>query len=444
MTIGAGFVAAWYASLACGQPVSLPATDEHATSAPTSAAVEALSVERAAARLGEVLRFWDVQYVDATPTVKLGDWAGYRVMLRQTWQDWVGGAQSGKGAHPVARSRAIQFVLFPLGPCGPSPHAKSHIWWRTRCPDQHTRPVKLGTGCGYVWLAKCPIDEQDVARRGLGLAGGDDPLRLLTDGLFVNDKGSMTRNSVMPLFAAYGDRALPYLERAIAQSADTDVWAPVCVLGQIRGERSTQVLLDLFESPNETLREAAAGALTRDPLSESGKRAYFEILRQQWCPGPAAAACVQYGWCDALPILEEVIAHPTTHYAFRSALEARRRLLGEQVPEDLLAAEATLRRLVSGMPTTRPTLDESNAARAAILESPDVEYAIVVAIDLALYGSKGGAPVNAAGRELLRALPLVPARQRLEALVAGSQDDSDRRQMEELLALLDPPAAPPR
>jgi hypothetical protein len=426
-----------------GQPVSSLGTDPQAVPVPTSDPCECLPVEVAAARLHEVLRFWDVLYVESAPHVKVGDWAGYRVLLQNQWQDWIGGGQSGIGARAVTRRRYVQFVLLSDAGGTPLSSVKARIRWRTRCPGEYTRPVNLGTGLGYVWLADAPIYLQHMAREGLGLVGGDDPIQLLVDGLFVHDRGSMTRNSVMPLIPTCGDRALLYLERAIAQATNDDVWAPVSVLAQIPGERSTQILVGLFESSNETLRRGAAGALTRDPLSENGKRAYFELLRRQWCPESAAAACAKYGWSDALPILDEIITHPKSRFAFRSALEARRRLRGEPVPEDLLAAEATLRRLVSGMPTTRPTPTESDAARTAILNSPDVEYAIVVAINLALYGCKGGAPVNDAGRELLRALPPVPARQRLQVLAMESENASDRRELDELLASLNPSAPAP-
>lgn len=433
---GAVFLLSSCTSADRGQSAALRATGTRARTAAAGAAGDALPIEQAAARLDEVLRFWEVQSVETTPRVVVGGTAGYRVMLRHEWQDWVGGGQSGIGAQPVTRRNYVEFVLFPLAGAKPPPGVKARIQWRTRCRGEHTRRVCLGSGFGYLWLADAPLYLQHVAREGLGLVGGDDPLQLLADGLFVRDRGKITRNSVMPLLSGCGDRALPYLERAIARATDDDVWVPVSVVGQIPGEQSTRMLAALFESSNETRREVAARALTRDPHSELGKRAYFELLRNQWCPQMAAAACADHGWSDALPLLDEVFKRPRSHHALRSALEASRRLRGEAVPDDLRAAEATLGRLLSGMPTTRPTAAESDAALAAILSSPDVEYAVVVAIDLALYGGKGGWPVRDVGRELLRALPPLASRRLLQFLAAGAADLGDRLEIEELIAAL--------
>jgi len=125
------------------------------------------------------------------------------------------------------------------------------------------------------------------------------------DGLVV-DKGIYYFGARIP--AKFGDRALPYLRKAIEQSKDGNVGRIVRCLAYLHTQQSTDLLLDLYDSGEDKMRSASEYALIHEPFRKEAKHAYFDMLKRQSRVHAASKACLEFGWKDALPILEEVIA----------------------------------------------------------------------------------------------------------------------------------------
>jgi hypothetical protein len=299
----------------------------------------------------------------------------------------------------------------------------------------------LGKGMGFRWFARTTLYWQEWLREKLKLQGGDDRIALLTEGLFVEDKGSNTANSVMGLLKQHGEKAVPYIEAAIKKHADKDPWKAVHALAFIPGDRSDGLLRSLYASENEKLSGAAAYALIHPPYRQAAREAYLDMLRRQTYVYQAAEACVEFQWKEAVPILREICEKPASWGRFRGALEAKRRLEGRPVPEDMRQAEQTIRSVTGGAsPPDDRALDK---AKRLLMESPDKEAATVAAVALAVHVAMASHAkverVRRAGREILRTLPAEDVRKLLKTLLAGMKDKDEGywREYAELLRWLD-------
>ncbi len=372
------------------------------------------------------LHGWKLLNVDTRPAALADEYRGYRLFLRRTWKHYTDTPQQAQ-VGPIGpfelRHEDWELVLVPVDG-GKAPAAlKSQIRWQRSNSPYHTREVCLGEGHGYVWFTRATIDRQEYLRRQLKLEGGDERIELIIDGLSVEDTGSNTSNSCRPLLAHFGDGALPYLEKTIARTSGDQRLRVVGSLAYIRTPQATALLKKLANSEDQHLRNSAYYALIHLPIRQSARQTYIAMLGNHRYVHQVCEACVELDWQEALPVLRDLIRQPRNFREFEVATRTRRALEGSPVPEALLQAEQTLRKLM------RPDLDPKARqqiadARALLINSKDAEAANLAALSLALFVTKGNnAPVNAAGLEILLSRPRRSTLDFLTALSSGIDED---------------------
>jgi hypothetical protein len=98
-------------------------------------------------------------------------------------------------------------------------------------------------------------------------------MALLIAGMQVEDKGAMTANSCQHAIARFGDAAIPAIASAIASSSDsTATLELVAGLRLIHTDKSTELLLQLYGSGKEELRNNAAYAMIHQPFERRRSR----------------------------------------------------------------------------------------------------------------------------------------------------------------------------
>lgn len=395
-------------------------------------------IKEVAEKLKATSKHWTLQEQDEQPSVAVEGYRGFRVVLRRTWKEFpieqVQRAQVGKPEGPFElRHEDWEFVLIPVRPKEAPATLKEKIPWRKSTSPYHTRDLCLGQGFGYVWFTRGTLFGQEFVRDTLKLEGGDDRIQLAMDGLQVQDEGTNTANSCVYVPAKFGDRALPYVERAIEEAtAGEELWRVVGCLGHIQTDRSTELLLKLFESKNNELRRAAQYGLIQKPYRKAAKRAYLDMLKRQSSLESAARACVEFEWKEAVPILREVIAGPEHLISLQHAIPACRTLEGRPIAQELLDAKQTLHSLFQ---RDRDAALERKiaAARRLLIESGDAEGANLAALLLATMKSKGGAvEVNKAGLEILKSRPRQTTVAFLKPIIA-TLEGNEQREVEALL-----------
>jgi hypothetical protein len=391
----------------------------------------AVPVARIHAALDRSSHTWEVVQSDKTPSVAVEGHSGYRVLLCQTWKQPVATQQAANTVpetQSVTRYTHVDLILFPEEEQLPADFTSRLPWLEAR-EDHYSRAFSIGRGLGFTWFASCPVIWQEVLRDKLGLKGGEDRLKILVDALEINDSGEWTANSVPQLIGRSGDEAVPYLQAAIRKHQGDNAWRQVTALGEVQGERSTQLLRKLYASKNKAIRDAAAEALVHRPYRKAAKNEYFDMLRRQsHAVGSAADACVEFGWRDAMPLFREVCARPVSWGIFRTVFESRRRMEGQPIAEELLEAE---RELYSGQPAT------VEHGRATLLGSSDKEAAAVIALSAALKHGKGSTQwfqaIHEAGRDVFRRLPEDITKPLLSSL-RSIQVDVEKSAIADLLA----------
>ncbi len=364
----------------------------------------------------QFLEHWKLRSVDERPSVVVDDYRGYRVVLRRTWKHYTDtGNQTAQKAAPSPsgesnrpfelRHEDWEFVLVAIQPNKAPATLKSRIKWQKSNSPYHTRDVCLGEGHGYVWFTRGTINLQDYVRGQLKLEGGDDRIQLVIDGLAVEDSGSNTSNSCQHMVEQFGDRALPYVERAIERSGDDNPWRIVGSLAYIRTQRATALLTKLAGSEDRDLRLAAYYALIHRPIRKSARQTYIEMLRRHRYVDQVCQACIEFKWREALPVLRDVIKQPRNLRELETAIRTRRILEGKPISEALLKADQTLRSLTRA-DREPETEKQIRAAYDLLVDSDDAEAANLAALSLALFVYKGStAAVRAAGIEILVARP---------------------------------------
>ncbi len=442
----------WLISAALGLTViwGLFASTGLSAQLPDQPPAEITPIKELAERLGATLPGWSLHEQDEQTRVAVAGHRGFRLVLRRTWKEFtninqsqVAVPQSEESAGPFElRHEDWEFVLIPIRPKAASEAIKSRIKWRKSASPYYTRDLCLGQGFGYVWFTHGTLFGQEFLRDRLKLEGGDDRLQLAMDGLQVQDVGTNTGNSCLYIPAKFGDRALPYIEKTIEQVREgDDLWRVVGSLAFIRTDRSTELLLKLFDSGNEELRRSAQYALIHKPYREAAKRAYLDMLKRQSSLESACLACVEFQWKDAVPILRDVIASPHELAGLRLAIPARRALEGLPISQELLDAERTLHALMR--PDRDPELQlKIDSARRHLIQTDDSEGANLAALSLAIMTSKGNTmPVNEAGLEILKSRPRQSTVVFLKSLAAGVHE-KDRPQVEKLLSAVENVPAP--
>lgn len=385
-------------------------------------------VQAAVDRLKAAVQGWSVHHVDQQPTVAVERQQGYRVILRSTWKEPPPGAvvqqqvaQPGRGEGDptyLTRHTDWHFVLVPLGVAELSAEAKREILWHIPDEKQFRLPVAMGEGHGFAWFSYSSIPMQHFVREQLKLTGGDDRLQLVVRGLSVVDEGTNTRNSVTPLFVQFGKEGFVALEKLI-QSNDNPYNA-IQGLTYFRDAQATARLVQLYQSSNGQSRRAAAYALIHEPFRPEAKAAYLDMVRNQLLVHRAMAACEEFGWKEALPLIDGVVEKPSSLGAYRDAYQLSRKLSGQAIDPELLTAAGVIRGQLGTGSGSQPKADQVAAARQKIIQSTDVEGAVFIGFSLASFNTKGNtAPVKQDGMEILRALPRPVVDKMLNALANG-------------------------
>lgn len=403
------------------------------------ARIETTPIKEAVDRLVAGNQGWKLLQVDERPSITVDGYRGYRVVLRRTWKEFTDPIpqqvrpDAERGPFEL-RHEDWEFVLMAVQPKPVPPALRRQIKWQKSTSPYHTQDVCLGEGLGYTWFTRGTLFGQDYARESLKLDGGDDRIQLAMDGLLVDDPGTMTGNTCLYIPAKFGDRALPYIERTIERvSAGEDrLWRVIGSLAYIDTDRSTELLLKLFDSETNEIRRAAQYALIHQPFRKGGKRAYLDMLRRQSSLQEACRACVQFQWREAVPILHEIIARPQHLRELTYTIPARRTLEGNPIAPALLEAELTMRKLTSQQRT--PELQRQiDAARRLLIQTDDTEAANLAALSLATATSKGGVvPVNEGGLEILRSRARESTLAFLKSLAEGIHED-ERPRIENVL-----------
>jgi beta-lactamase regulating signal transducer with metallopeptidase domain len=381
---------------------------------------------------------WKLWECDEEPSVVVGNDRGYRIVLRRTWQ-------TPKGPIPQqVRSPMVgpfeehhedwEFALFPL-PHESTPAAlKQSVKWRKSDSPYETRDVWLGEGLGYAWFTRGTLFGQGVLRQSLALQGGDDPIQLAVDGLQVEDEGTNTANSCVHIAASFGDDVIPYLERALQRPiSKPGRWKTISCLGHLPTDRSTELLVALYDSPDTEIRRAAEYGLIQTPYRAAAKPAYLDMLKRKSSLQSAAAACVKSQWKEAVPLLQRLTAHPPDINSLSATIPARRTLEGQPIAADLLQARETLRSMMR-VDAAPDWPQKVAAARRLVMETDDDEAANWIAVSLAAMTSKGGAaPVNKAGVEILQARP----RRSTEPFLKSLRDSLEGSEREKITATAD-------
>lgn len=390
-----------------------------------------LAIKAVIRQVEAAVRGWELLHADAQPSVSVDGFEGYRIAVRRPFFEPLHAEiqQKAEVALPDSIRRNVdwEIVVIPLGDAAVPDELKSRIDWQPSSNPHHTRDVSLGKGYGYAWFTHATLIDQDLLRRRLGLEGGDDPLQLAADGLLIKDAGMNTANSVPYILARAGDRALPYITAAIERSQRDDPLRAVRTLHLIPTQRSTELLLRLFESDNERLQKAAEYALIHKPFRAEAKRAYLDMTRRHRYVNWTSLICVQFGWQEAIPVLRQVELEPRNLRELRDAFSARRTLEGRPISSDLIEAETLLMR--PGQPPLGA--DQQRAlqrARAILIESTDHEAATLSALALAVFVAKGASDdVRKSGLEVLRQRPRQATVRLLASIVERIDADSRPR-----------------
>ena len=397
---------------------------------------ERVPIQTVAEQLAKASPGWKLQEFDEQPSV--AEKRGYRIVLRRTWKEFTAPVQQVRPANADAgpfewRHEDWEFVLYPLRLKFAKEELQAMIKWQKSNSPYYTRDVWLGHGYGYEWFTRGTLFGQDMVREKLKLEGGDDRIQLAIDGLRVEDPGTMTANTCVYIPATFGDKAIPYVERAIKVGLPVDGnWRVIGCLAHLQTDQSTDLLIKLYDSPDPEIRRAAQYALIHKPYRPAAKQAYLDMLRRQSSIDSACAACLEFQWKEAVPILREAIAHPLNLYPLSTMISARRTLEGRPIAAELIEAGQTLRQSYNRnqTPEWNQKLDE---ARRLLIQSDDAEAANMIAIALASMTGKGGAAaVNEAGLDILRQRPRESTLEYLQSL-ATNISDSDRPRVEKVL-----------
>jgi hypothetical protein len=283
---------------------------------------------------------------------------------------------------------------------------KDKIPWKNLDQPFYNRSVYMGMGYGFHWYANTGVVFQDHIREKLKLSGGDDRLQILVDALVVVDKSNITANSADVIFQQVGEKALPYIRKAIEDHMSDNPWRQIAVLSHIPGDEATKLLQSLYKSDNKKASDAAAYAFIAQPCREAAKPQYIDMLKRGKYVCDVCRVCVQFGWKDAIPNIRQIESNPTYWINYRTAYEAIRLLKNNSIPEHLKGAERTIIRMGSIQEDQHPTLDEIKLAKKMILNADDKQYAVLVATSLAIYNAKANTkPVQEVGLELLKSMP---------------------------------------
>lgn len=283
---------------------------------------------------------------------------------------------------------------------------KNKIPWLELSQYYHSQPFDIGRAYGYHWFVNCPVIFQQMIREKVKLSGGEDRLQILVDALSIEDKGSFTSNSADAALLHEGRKVLPYIKKSIEKNLADNPWKQISVLGHIPGDDATALLQSLYKSTNKNVSDAASYALISKPYRKSAKPQYMDMLQRGKYTSSVCEACIQFGWKDASSILKQITQDPPNWYTYRTVFETLRMLDDKPVSQSLKDAEYTIQNICSVKESNQPSQTEILKAKQTILDSPDQEYASIIAVSLSEYNAKAYVkPVREIGNELIENLP---------------------------------------
>ncbi len=370
---------------------------------------------------------WKVIQCDEEPSVDIGKYQGYRIVFEYPI---LGPAIVKERVVPGAKVRQvvnghtyIDLVLFSDS-LAKLDIDEANIPWKDLTESFHSQPVYMGIEHGFHWFANTGIVFQDHIREKLRLSGGDDRLQILVDALTIVDKGNVTANSADVILQQVGEKALPYIKKAIEEHMSDNPWRQIAVLSHIPGDEATKLLQSLYKSDNQKASDVAAYAFIVQPYREAAKPQYLDMLKRGKYVCDVCRVCVQFGWKDAIPSMLKIKSNPPYWTTYRIAYEAVRLLENNPVQESLIEAEQTIIRMGSIQEDQNPSPDEIKIAKQIILNADDKQYATLVATSLAIYNAKAYTkPVQEVGLELLKSMPRKEIQREIKTLKTINETD---------------------
>ena len=317
----------------------------------------------------------------------------------------------------------LELIALPWAEVDPDIPA-SRYEWPQRQQVYHVETANLGYRRNdTVWLARGPIWTLVFLKKKLELSGGVEPIALLTRGLSVKDRGTMTANSCSGMLEEYGDEAIPHISQVVREGNDLSRWKAIYTLGGIRTKKSTQTLLELYGKRKS--RRAAAYALIRRPYRKEAKQAYLDMLRREVYADRVVEACVEYKWHDCLPVMEDVLRSTTSFRVYRAVYYGKRSVEGNPLPQELVSAK---QRLLDSLGEQDAEMRNTiSQATQDLLCSPDVPAVRIIALEIATFSTKATyrkiEEIRTAGREILAGLPPQPTLDLVERFLGGENSE---------------------
>jgi hypothetical protein len=395
---------------------------------------------------------WEIIQCDEKPSVRVGEYDGYRLVLRRGRKEYINTNQqrpsipnTSNKSEFVMKYSHIDLVLLKNEKTL-SEKIIERIPWLDVEQEYFTKPVYMGTGQGFMWFVNTTLFFQEYLRKELGLEDGDDRIQLLVEGLFIMDKGTCTPHSVDHYLADFGDKAIPYIKKNIKKS-DKDPWYAVLALSSIPSEQSTELLKLYYNSGETRLKDAAAYALIHKPFRIAAKKEYLDILAKQKYIDQIGQACLEFNWKEALPIFENICSNPNRWRNYYNAFIYKRCLEGQPVPDEIVKAQDTIRNYAWS--SEKIDTQVLTSAKQIILNFSDKEAAAVIAFNLVVFNTKTTWDklkyINEIGWDILRKLPVQDKRKLIKTLI-NLLDTENGRNMQllhkdmkkKLLSLLNP------
>lgn len=363
----------------------------------------------------------------------------------------------------------IQVWAVPLGPGAKAGADLKAVLPPNPLAHEHYRePAFLGNGHGYAWYMYAPIFTWIYANDKLQLSDGDDPLAAAVRGTTVDDKGSHTRNSCHGLLARAGPRALPYVEKVLAER-HPDRGDFVSVFRECQDPQITAWLMRQAGSADSDVAKAVKYALIARPRREAaalylkwleealGRKDSYDSYNR--CQLVKACMVAPAPGLDA--VLRQAVQSPCGPRDYMEAFQALREIAGPPIPKELVEAKREIERQKEN--AARDTYERSpqgnwisrhvgkpydqkkvDAAVTAILASPDPEAAAAFGFELAMCGGKVNSillqHLHQAGLTILRGLPDGMGRRLVSHLQKEFfPEDNNLRELKAIAAELEKP-----
>lgn len=303
----------------------------------------------------------------------------------------------------------------------------------------HRELAYLGTDARVAWFAYAPIPVWLKLQKSQSLTGGDKRIPALIRGLTVKDPHEATALGCYYLLAKVGLKARAQVEELVRTKHPARKRA-VFALGRERGADVLTWLLKMVVSPDPVVAFQARRRILYPPRSgDQAKALYLKWLGERagtktvW---RELRACDMLEIKEAAPLLPKVLARPFNLREYRQAFVLGRKLAGKPLPEALKKDKQRIIKAGLSMGDSRkPDQDVINYAVSRFLRSKDRAAAAQLALDLALFVSKGNyEAARAAGVKILKRLRRRAGRKLVRRLAKTVQDPTDRQTLGQLLA----------